>query len=162
MIGLGQLAFVARRLKAFVPSELGGAMVELAVVLPVLILIAIGVMDYGRVYAASVAISNAARAGAEYASQTPANSGDQTAVKQFTAQEGAEAGLVIANVVSNRVCRCSGSATQINCVTGTCGGYGAVQQFEEVIATRAVPLLLRYPGLPASITISRTAVFRIN
>ena len=49
-------------------SEHGGALAELAVVLPLLILIAIGVMDYGRVYFTAIAVANAARAGAEWGS----------------------------------------------------------------------------------------------
>ena len=46
----------------------GGALLELAVAIPMLILIAIGVIDYGRVYTTAITVSNAARAGAEFGS----------------------------------------------------------------------------------------------
>jgi len=149
-----------RKLHLFGLSEVGGAMVELAVVLPVLVLIAIGVMDYGRVYFTSIAVVNAARAGAEWGAQggLGAYSTDAVGIRTFAQNDGAEVGTI--TITSNRVCRCS--STVVTCATASdCGGgYGPAMEFVEVTATKAVPLLLRYPGLPASITISRTAVFR--
>ncbi len=140
-------------------SEAGTAMVELAVVLPVLILLAIGVMDYGRVFFTSIAVSNAARAGAEWGAQRlGVNSDKFTEMADFAKLEGAQAGTI--NVTANRTCRCG--VTEVPCsTTADCGGgYGPPAEFVNVTASKSVPLLIRYPGLRSSIDISRTATFR--
>ena len=49
------------------PMGDGQSLVELALMLPLLMLILLGAVDFGRVYYTQVAISNAARVGAEFA-----------------------------------------------------------------------------------------------
>ena len=144
-----------RRLGGLRRSEKGSAMVELAVVLPVLILIAIGVMDYGRVYFTSVAVANAARAGAEWGASEPGNQTQFTKMEDFAKLDGAEAAPI--TVTASRVCRCGG--TTVLC-SATCGGYGVPRVFIQVTASKVVTMLLNYPGLPPTVTVSRTATFR--
>ena len=143
---------LVRRLR----SRSGGAALELAVVMPVLILIAIGVMDYGRVFFTSVAVSNAARAGAEWGAQGNAEAMQQANIENFAKLDGAEASPI--TVTSQTICRCG--ATTVGCTSTCSGGYGAPRVFVEVTASKSVTLLLPYPGLPSSISISRTATFR--
>lgn len=138
-------------------SETGGALVELAVVLPVLILIAVGVMDYGRVYFTAVAVTNAARAGAEWGASVKGREGQTTNIQDFAKLDGAESAPI--TVTAQQTCKCG--ATAVSCAT-TCGGYGEPRVFVEVTATKTVALLIKYPGLPASVTVSRTASFRVQ
>lgn len=49
----------------------GQALVEFALVLPLLLLIVFGVLDLGRAFYVSVVLANAAREGARYASRHP-------------------------------------------------------------------------------------------
>lgn len=133
-------------------------MVELAVVLPVLILIAIGVMDYGRVFFTSVAVSNAARAGAEWGAAIEAHQNMTTQIQDFAKLDGAEAGTIV--VTSSKTCRCG--ATVVACTTVCGGGYGKPAVYIEVTASKAVTMLLKYPGLPATVNVSRTATFRLQ
>ena len=152
---------LARRLFRIRRSERGGALVELAVVLPVIVLIAIGVMDYGRVYYTSISVSNAARAGAEWGAYGAIGSVTQDArIQSFAQLEAAEAGTV--TVTSSHVCRCSPGGGTVSCTVECSGGYGAPQVYVTATATKSVALLLRYPGLPATVTISRSATFRAN
>jgi Flp pilus assembly protein TadG len=132
-------------------------MVELAVVLPVLILLAIGVMDYGRVYFTSIAVANAARAGAEWGAQGTAFYTDDAKIQSFAQLDGAEAAPI--TITSNHVCKCGGTA--VTCAGTTCsGGYGVPIVLVEVTASKTLALLIKYPGLPTTITITRTATFR--
>ncbi|HEV8004089.1 MAG TPA: TadE/TadG family type IV pilus assembly protein [Planctomycetaceae bacterium] len=48
------------------PERLGAAATELAIVLPLLVLLTFGCVDMGRSIAAYIIVSNAARVGAEY------------------------------------------------------------------------------------------------
>ena len=147
-----------RVLRLLQRSEQGGAMVELAVVLPVLILIAIGVMDYGRVYFTSIAVANAARAGAEWGAYGMTGSYTNDAKMQAFGQlDGNEVGTI--SFTSSHFCECG--TTAVACSTSECGsGYGPAQVYVKVKATKTVALLIRYPGLPASVTIADSAIFR--
>ena len=150
-----QTGKIFRRLRRLPKSETGGALIELAIVLPVLILIAIGVMDYGRVYFTSVAVANAARAGAEFGSIEPGRETWTTQMQDFAKLDGAEAGAI--TVTATTHCECSGSV--VACST-TCAGYGAPWVLVEVTASKSVAMVLKYPGLPTTVTVSRTAIFR--
>ena len=150
---------IGRRILRIWRSEHGGALVELAVVLPVLVLIAIGVMDYGRVYYTSITVAHAARAGAEWGAYGMTGSSTNDAqIQSFAQLEGAEAGTL--TITSSHVCRCSPAGALVSCTTGSCGGYGLPQIYVTATATKSIALLLKYPGLPATVTISRSATFR--
>jgi Flp pilus assembly protein TadG len=134
-------------------------MVELAVVLPLLILLAIGVMDYGRVFFTSITVANAARAGAEWGAQNQANSVKTSDLENFAKLDGAEAGTLV--VTSSRTCKCGG--TDFPCATTpSCAGYGVPRVYIAVTVTKDVALLIKYPGLPTTVTIARTATFRLQ
>ena len=148
-----------KRLLRLHRSEQGGAMVELAVVLPVLVLIAIGVMDYGRVYFTSIAVANAARAGAEYGTALTGNQNKTANIQGMALLDGAEAGPMTVDSVTT-TCKCG--ATRVACSGTTCAGYGVPRVYVGVTVSKAVALILKYPGLPATITISRTATFRLQ
>ncbi len=49
-------------------NQRGQALVELALILPVLLLLVFGIIEFGRIYASNLMISNAAREGARAAS----------------------------------------------------------------------------------------------
>lgn len=52
----------------FRKTEQGQAMVEMALVLPILILIVFGIIEFGRIFNAKLIVTNASREGARYAS----------------------------------------------------------------------------------------------
>lgn len=62
---------VVSGLRSFVYDEGAQSLVEIALCLPVLLLIVIGIVDIGRVYAYKSAITNAAREAAIYAARDP-------------------------------------------------------------------------------------------
>jgi Flp pilus assembly protein TadG len=146
---------LVRCVKHFRKSEYGGALVELAVVTPVVLLLAIGVIDYGRVYFTSVAVANAARAGAEYGTAMPANQVDTVGIRTFAQLDGAEAGSI--SIVATTIYKCGGTVVS---ASATCAGYGVPRVYVEVTATKAVTMFLKHVGLPATVTVARTATFR--
>src|SRR5688572_19689468 len=103
-------------------KDAGSAAVEMAVVLPFLLLLIIGVADYARLFVTGIAVANAAKAGAQFGAQSTTTSGDTAAMNQAARQDGLEVGSITAT--SARVCRCSDGSV-VNCVTGSCGSYGA-------------------------------------
>lgn len=137
-------------------SSFGGAAVELAVIFPVLLLLFIGAVDYGRLYYTSITVANAARAGAEYGARDFTTSGDTDSMKAFAQQDGLEAGTL--TLSARRYCQCGGAAN--GCTA--CSGGAAPDVFIEVVATKSVAMSLPYPGLPSSVSITRTATFRVQ
>jgi Flp pilus assembly protein TadG len=129
--------------------------VELAVVFPILLLLIIGVADYGRVFFTSITVANAARAGAEFGTRNAGAVTDTAAMNAFAQADGNEVGTI--DFTTRTYCQC-GSAAQA--CTSFCTGGVAPDVFVEVIASKTVRTLLKYPGLPDSVNIRRKAVFR--
>lgn len=136
-------------------DESGVAFFEMAIALPFLLLAAIGVAEFGRVYFNGIKLANAAMAGAEYGGQN-LGSYDAARVRQVARDDAGDQTL---QVTSNTACRCPGSEAVVAC-SNTCTGYGSPQFFIEVTTTKTHTFLLRYPGLPESITVTRTSTFR--
>ena len=128
-------------------------------VFPFLLILAVGVIDYTRVFSTAITVASAAKAGAQYGAQSTTTSGDTAQIHQAGRLDaGASAQLSLS---SSRVCRCSDGVT-VNCVTGSCGSYGAPRVYVAVTASKSVATLIKYPGLPASIPLSRTATLRVQ
>ena len=68
-------------------SEKGQSAVELAFVVPILIVLLLAVADFGRVFLISVAVNNAARAGAQYGSQTVSTAQDTNGIETAAATD---------------------------------------------------------------------------
>ena len=67
---------VGRWLSRVSAQERGQSLVEVALTLPILLLILIGIVDIGRVYSAKVAVTNAAREAAIQAARDPQATAD--------------------------------------------------------------------------------------
>jgi hypothetical protein len=137
-------------------SERGTAILELAIAIPVLVLLAIGVADFGRMFFTGIAVANAARAAAEYGAASVDNSGDTARINQAGRDDAADLGGV--TVTSSRFCRCP-NGSEPDCASGTCVGY-PMEVFVKAYAQKTVSLILRYPGFPASMTFRDSATFR--
>src|SRR5688500_10726445 len=66
-----QPGILERIIHRYRSRSLGQSMVELAVVLPVLLLVVAGTIDLGRAYFSTVAIENASKEGAFYGARKP-------------------------------------------------------------------------------------------
>jgi Flp pilus assembly protein TadG len=141
--------------------------VELAVVLPILVLLLGGIVDGSRLLLTSLRLTSAAQAGALYGSQANAFSNDSLGIRS-AALANAPASMAM-TVTSTRECRCpsgAGDALQACFTTATppvarlCTGYGAPRVYVRITTTATVPVLLLRPLYGASRTISRSMSFR--
>jgi len=142
----------------FRAADHGTAMLELAVAFPLLLILAIGAADYARLYQTGINVANAARAGAQYGAQNDWTSGDIAGMRLAAKND---AGDTTITVTPTQICRCP-SGTTPNCATGSCGSFGAPEVFVQVVASKAMSTIIRYPGLPTSVTTTRTAIFRVQ
>jgi len=69
----------------------GQSLIELALILPVLMFILVGIVDFGRVFNAYIIITNVAREGARYGAMHP----DEDDIKDYVINEAAGSGISI-------------------------------------------------------------------
>jgi Flp pilus assembly protein TadG len=82
------------------PRERGQSMVELALVLPLLLLILFGIVDLGRVFNAYIAITNASREGALYGSfYPPVNESAKARIRERVLQEAQPTVMLDSNLI---------------------------------------------------------------
>lgn len=138
-------------------GERGGAALEFAVVLPVLLLLGIGVADFGRAFFTGITVASAARAGAQWGAHDVDNTDDTVSMRQ-KAEADADNILPI-TVAARQWCKCPDGSDPA-CTDSCPDGYGQPQVFITVIVTKKLSLIFRYPGFPDSLTFRDSATFR--
>ena len=148
---------VSKKITTRIGLRRGSALIEAAIGLPVLIVIAIIAADFGRIYFTGIAVANAARSAAEYGAQSVSNSTDTALINQAGRDDGADARNI--TVTSTRFCKCPDGSTP-DC-TGTCGNpYPEPEVFVKANASSTITLVFGYPGIPRTLTYRDSAVFR--
>src|ERR1700734_3884295 len=74
----------------FIPRwqrECGQSVLELALLMPILCLLLLGIIEMGRYAEISILVSNAARAGAQYGAQNIATAGDSAGIQAAALQD---------------------------------------------------------------------------
>ncbi len=134
----------------------GTATVELALILPLLILLVLGTTDLGRLFYDAVGVANAARAGLSYGALDESKSKDTSTITQVASNDV----LLIDGVTINvsRICECADTSV-VDCETGTCD-EGSPRLYVRVQAEKTFNTVLSYPGIPNSVPITRNADMR--
>lgn len=156
-------------------SHSGQALVELAFLLPMLVLLAVGIIEIGRYAYIGILVGNAARAGSAYGAQSLPQSVDTTGIASAAKFDfaGAAAGNTSKNgltpgsltVTSAVSCGCdnAGTVNGVGCNAvgaGTCAtGHWVVTL--TVTASGTFTGLFNYPGIPSSISVLRTSSMRV-
>jgi Flp pilus assembly protein TadG len=146
------------RLSAFFGSDRGSALIELAVTLPLLVLLLVGAADFARVFYVSMALTNAARAGAQYGSQN--NRYADTTNMKTTAESASGTVPMTATPPPSYFCQCAtdtGGYTAISC-SATCAGHLAI--YVTVNTTSTFNTITQFPGIPHTLTMNRSATLR--
>lgn len=171
-----------RRLRAFSRSDSGQSILEVAIVAPVLVLLLAGTYDVGRYMYDGIEIANAARAGVQYGAQNlvaanqyggiiAAVTSDAPEMKlQTTAPSDVSSGpQAIPSTdppTSFLVCACDSTPATLGPCTGgsavTCGANDRVDTFVQVVVSHTFTPTFSLPGLPSSLTITRTAIQELN
>jgi Flp pilus assembly protein TadG len=138
-------------------SQRGASLVELAFLLPFLLLLLIGVVDLGRAFYLGIEVADAARAGAMYGYQTSATMKDLAGIKTAASNDAPEVtGLT---TTSSYGCMCSdGSSPSTNCGTPPTCSSGKRQVNYVIVNTSATyTALFPWPGVPKSFALTGRA-----
>ncbi len=127
----------------------GAAAVEFALAVPILLLLAFGCADLGRAVAAYVAVSNAARVGAEFG-----------ATHGFTSYSYASwQGLVIQRASQEMQGTSAFNSNQLNVTVSTIPGSGSLYQ-TTVTVTYPFRMVTAWPGLPQQFNLTHTVTMQ--
>jgi Flp pilus assembly protein TadG len=153
-----------------VRPECGQSLLEVALVTPLILLLALAVIEMGRYAYIAILVGSAARAGASYGAEGLEQSVDTAGIQQAADNDFQNNGQNVSKltVTSNATCGCDSSGTitsascnaQTNPNAGSCNtGHWVVMVSVEAKGT--FNSLFNYPGIPKSITIDRTATMRV-
>jgi Flp pilus assembly protein TadG len=149
-----------RRLMSIRDEQKGSSLVETAILIPVLLLVCCGVMDFARVVRAGIEIANASRAGVQYGALTPGNAGDTNGMAQAAVDDAADLGSSNVTATAANFCQCVGGTDQVSCSTTSCGTTPS--GYVSVTTNYTFNTLFHWPGLPQSVQLSRTAKMRVQ
>ena len=134
-------------------SEEGVALVEFAVVLPLLALLLFGVIDFGRYAYSAIVAANAARAGVEYGAQNLVTAADTTG-QQNAALADAQNLPSLTATPSAPFCMSGGAVV-------ACTASGA-SYYVQVDTSGTFKPWVKWPLLPATVTVSGSATMRVE
>ena len=139
-------------------EQTGGALVEMAILAPFLILMMLGVVDVGRFMYDGILVGNSARAGAQYGAQNLKFALDGTGMQQAAKND---ANLTSLTVLPTHMCVCA-DGTSSTCQPSDCPYPNHRLTYVSVDASDTFTTLLKYPGLPQTVAINRTVVMQVS
>lgn len=135
----------------------GSSILETALVMPVLLVLVMGTVDFGRAYYVAIEVASAAHAGAVYGIQNPTDTAGMEAASKLDAPD-----ISALTPVATYGCECSdGSAAVASCTAPPACTYNYVNYVSVTTTTIYTPLV-PYPGIPHSLTLTSTARMRVG
>jgi Flp pilus assembly protein TadG len=140
----------------FFRSEHGTSLIETAVLVPSLMMVLIGAIDFGRAYYIANEVAGAAQAGAVYGSTNVTDTTGMTNTAKYDAPD--VSGL---NVTPAWGCECSdGTKGSASCTSTPTGCSANVVYYATVTASATYTPLFPWKGINASISIARSSTMR--
>ena len=127
-------------------SGRGQSLAEFAIMAPVLIILMLGAIDFGRVYFSFVSVTNAARNGAHYASGSATDAADLTGIRSAAVAD------------TNELLNTSPTNPDVAVNTGT-DTQGRL--YADVTVSYTFTTIFPWPGLPNSMNVERTVRARV-
>ena len=149
-----------RRLAGLRSRRKGTSLVEMTILVPVMLLMCCGTMDFARIVYAGITIANSARAGVQFGAVTPGNSGNTAGMVQATLNDAADLGISNVTAQARNFCSCTSGASEVPC-SSTCSG-ATPSGYVSVTASCTFRPLVPYPGIPQSVVVARVAKMRVQ
>jgi len=135
----------------------GASFVELALVLPLFLLMLIPVVDLGRGFYAAIEVASAAHAGAMYGVENPSDTDGMISAAKAGASN-------LANISATAAygCECSDGTSVVDSCTSTPSCTYNYVTYVDVAVTSPYRTVFGYPGLPSSMNITREFRLRVG
>ena len=154
-------------------EETGQAFVELALVLPIFVLMLVGAAELGRLAYAAIEVNNAARTGVAYAAQTHTTASDFLSTGGIVLAAKTEALTDISGITATATLSCAcetiagvittnASCSSVDTNTISCASPSRIVEFVTVNTTAPVNTVFHFPGIPNSVTLRGRASMRVT
>jgi Flp pilus assembly protein TadG len=172
-IGIGVRNLSLRTARLPKVAECGQSLLEFALMLPFLMLLFLGVVELGRAAFITIAVTNAATAGAEYGSTNSATAGDIAGMKAAASVDADYTGMTFTSPTPTYGCICD-NGSGVSCtnpvpapgtcasIASSCTGTSQIVECVQVSTTATFSSLFHYPGLPASFQTNGNAIMRVR
>ena len=147
-------------LAGFRSNRSGTSLIETAILIPVMLLMCCGTMDFARIVYAGITIANSARAGVQFGALKPGNSGNTAGMVQATLNDAADLGISNVTASARNFCGCTSGTGEVPC-SSTCGGV-TPSGYVSVTANYTFNPLVPYPGVPQAVVVARIAKMRVQ
>ena len=128
----------------------GASFIELALVLPLFLMMLVPVVDLGRGFYAAIEVTSAAHAGAMYGVENPSDTDGM-----IQAAKAGASNLSDVTATAAYGCECSdGTSAVASCASTPTCTYNYVT-YVDVTVTSPYRTVFAYPGLPSSMNITR-------
>jgi Flp pilus assembly protein TadG len=134
----------------------GTALLEFALMLPVILMLLAGVLDYSLLMRTAISVADAARVGAQYGSLSAANASNTSGMQNAALNAAPDVRGLTATAV--KVCKCSDSKT-VSCSGGSCSP-GPVRVYAQVTASTTAAPIINYSLVPFAGAVSTTVSMR--
>ena len=142
-------------IKSVQNGESGGALVETALTVPLLMTLMLGAVEFARVAYTAIEVSNAARAGVSYGAQNGGTAGDTTGITWAATHDGANIStLSVSNVSVSYICSDGSASTGAN----TDCSSSHIEEILTVNTQASMDPLIHLPGLPKTNTVYGQAI----
>jgi Flp pilus assembly protein TadG len=129
----------------------------MAIIMPFMSLVLLAAADFGRLFYVSIELRGAARAGAQYGSQSIITAADSTGMSSVAS---GEAPNVTGMSVSSTQCTCQ-TSTMTACPSAYCTNLPSAT-YVTVSTSATFTTLVNYPGIPHSISLTGSAVMPVQ
>lgn len=150
-------------------NQRGVALIEFALVIPLLALILVGLIEIGRFAYFSIAVGNAAHAGAAFGAANFANAANTTGIHNAAFNDAQNNIANLTSAVGQTVCSCwngaTGTETPAPPTHATCGtacASGVNVTYVQVDTAGSFSPMFNYPMLPTRYSTSARAIMRVR
>jgi Flp pilus assembly protein TadG len=131
-------------------GEAGGALVETALTVPLLIILILGAVEIAQVAYASIEVANAAKAAVAYGAQSGGTAGDTTGITYAATSDAADVpSLTVPTISISYICSDGTAATGL----ATDCANSHIEEILTVSTQATLSPIVHLPGLPMSYTL---------
>ncbi len=138
-------------------EEHASSLIECALMLPFLVLLLVGAVDFGRAWYINLEVASAAEAGALYGTQYPT---DTSGMKAAALLDAPDVTSLSSTATYGNECSDGTSVTPLYTSPPTCAVNSV--EYVEVITSATYSPILAYPGIASSITMGYKSHMRTS
>ena len=138
----------------------GESAVEFALAVPVLVLLFLATVEFGRMFYINIQVANAARAGVQYGALSIINANDNTGMQNAAISDAPNVTGLTAT--ASHYCVCSGGSNSPNCSITDCAAGSRLQVYVQVTTSAPFHTLTSFASIVLPSTLTGNAVMRVS